>query len=128
MKQFMDENFLLKTKTAQILYHDYAKDAMIYDYHCHLIPQEIAENKRFTTITDAWLGGDHYKWRAMRANGVDEALVTGKNADPFDKFVAWADTRREKGQVEAGCPSRSTSAVPRRSTTRRTASSRRVRR
>ncbi|HPY11818.1 MAG TPA: glucuronate isomerase [Sphaerochaeta sp.] len=92
MKQFMDENFLLKTKTAQILYHDYAKDAMIYDYHCHLIPQEIAENKRFTTITDAWLGGDHYKWRAMRANGVDEALVTGKNADPFDKFVAWADT------------------------------------
>ena len=78
MKQFMDENFLLKTKTAQILYHDYAKDAMIYDYHCHLIPQEIAENKRFTTITDAWLGGDHYKWRAMRANGVDEALVTGK--------------------------------------------------
>lgn len=92
MKQFMDENFLLKTKTAQILYHDFAKEQMIWDYHCHLIPQEIAENKRFTTITDAWLGGDHYKWRAMRANGVDEALVTGKESDPFDKFVAWADT------------------------------------
>jgi len=92
MKQFMDDNFLLKTKTAQILFHDYAKDEMIYDYHCHLIPQEIAENKRFTTITDAWLGGDHYKWRIMRANGVDEALVTGKDTDPFDKFVAWAET------------------------------------
>jgi len=92
MKQFMDENFLLKTKTAQILYHDFAKEQMIWDYHCHLSPQEIAENKRFTTITDAWLGGDHYKWRAMRANGVDEALVTDKESDPFDKFVAWADT------------------------------------
>lgn len=92
MKQFMDENFLLKTKTAQILYHDYAKDQMIYDYHCHLIPEEIATNKRFGTITDAWLGGDHYKWRAMRANGIDEALITGKSADPFDKFLAWADT------------------------------------
>ena len=67
MKQFMDDNFLLKTKTAQILFHDYAKDEMIYDYHCHLIPQEIAENKRFTTITDAWLGGDHYKWRDRKS-------------------------------------------------------------
>ncbi|MFA5447222.1 MAG: glucuronate isomerase [Sphaerochaeta sp.] len=92
MKPFMDENFLLQTKSAQILYHDYAKEQMIYDYHCHLIPQEIAENRRFTTITDAWLGGDHYKWRAMRANGVAEHLITGKEADPYDKFVAWADT------------------------------------
>ncbi|MGE4583133.1 MAG: glucuronate isomerase [Sphaerochaeta sp.] len=92
MKKFMDEQFLLQTKTAQALYHDYAKDEMIFDYHCHLNPQEIAENKRFTTITDAWLGGDHYKWRAMRANGIPEELVTGKDADPFDKFMAWAST------------------------------------
>jgi len=92
MKRFMDENFLLKTKTAQILYHEYAKDEMIYDYHCHLNPQQIAQNQSLGTITDAWLGGDHYKWRIMRANGVDEALVTGKESDPFDKFVAWADS------------------------------------
>ena len=92
MKKFMDEHFLLQTKTAQTLYHEYAKDEMIFDYHCHLNPGEIANNKRFTTITDAWLGGDHYKWRAMRANGTPEALVTGKDADPFDKFMAWAST------------------------------------
>ena len=92
MKKFMDEHFLLQTKTAQTLYHEYAKDEMIFDYHCHLNPSEIANNKRFTTITDAWLGGDHYKWRAMRANGTPEALVTGKDADPFDKFMAWAST------------------------------------
>lgn len=92
MKKFMDEHFLLQTKTAQTLYHEYAKDAMIFDYHCHLNPSEIANNKRFTTITDAWLGGDHYKWRAMRANGIPEELVTGKDADPFDKFMAWAST------------------------------------
>ena len=92
MKKFMDEHFLLQTKTAQTLYHEYAKDAMIFDYHCHLIPSEIANNKRFTTITDAWLGGDHYKWRAIRANGTPEELVTGKDADPFDKFMAWAST------------------------------------
>ena len=92
MKPFMDENFLLQTKTAQALYHDHAKGEMIFDYHCHLNPSEIANNKRFTTITDAWLGGDHYKWRAMRANGTPEALVTGKDADPYDKFLAWAAT------------------------------------
>ncbi|MXI87266.1 glucuronate isomerase [Sphaerochaeta halotolerans] len=92
MKQFMDEHFLLQTKTAQKLYHEYAKDQMIYDYHCHLNPKEIAENKKFSTITDAWLGGDHYKWRAMRANGVPEELVTGKDVDPYEKFLAWAGT------------------------------------
>ncbi|HZJ88979.1 MAG TPA: glucuronate isomerase [Sphaerochaeta sp.] len=91
MKPFMDEHFLLTNKTAQTLYHEYAKEQMIYDYHCHLNPQEIAENKRFSTITDAWLGGDHYKWRVMRANGVDEQLITG-DADPYDKFLAWAET------------------------------------
>ncbi|WP_320129134.1 glucuronate isomerase [uncultured Sphaerochaeta sp.] len=92
MKKFMDENFLLQTKTAEKLFHEYAKDQPIFDYHCHLIPQEIAQDKRFSTITDAWLGGDHYKWRLMRANGVSEALITGKETDPFDKFLAWAET------------------------------------
>ncbi|MDY0287848.1 MAG: glucuronate isomerase [Sphaerochaeta sp.] len=92
MKKFMGENFLLQTKTAEALYHEAAKNQPIFDYHCHLIPQEIATDKRFTTITEAWLGGDHYKWRAMRSNGVPEELITGKNADPFDKFYAWAHT------------------------------------
>lgn len=91
----MDENFLLQTKTAQTLYHDYAKDEMIFDYHCHLIPDEIAQDKRFSNITDAWLGGDHYKWRAMRSNGTPEELITGKNTDPFDKFMAWAATMEQ---------------------------------
>ena len=92
MKKFMGENFLLQNKTAEMLYHEFAKDQPIFDYHCHLIPQEIATDKRFTTITDAWLGGDHYKWRAMRSNGIAEELITGKDADPFDKFYAWAHT------------------------------------
>ena len=92
MKKFMDENFLLQTKTAQELFHDHAAKMPIFDYHCHLIPSQIAENKRFTTITDAWLGGDHYKWRQMRTNGVPESIITGKDADPYEKFVAWADT------------------------------------
>ena len=91
MKKFMDENFLLQTKTAEVLFHEHAKEMPLFDYHCHLIPSQIAENKRFTTITDAWLGGDHYKWRVMRANGVPEELITG-NGDPYDKFVAWAGT------------------------------------
>ena len=92
MKKFMGENFLLQNKTAEMLYHEFAKDQPIFDYHCHLIPKEIATDKRFTTITDAWLGGDHYKWRAMRSNGISEELITGKEADPFDKFYAWAHT------------------------------------
>ncbi|HSU27358.1 MAG TPA: glucuronate isomerase, partial [Chitinophagaceae bacterium] len=73
MKKFLDENFLLKTKTAQTLYHEYAKDMPIIDYHCHLPPQQIAEDQRFENITQVWLYGDHYKWRAMRTNGVDES-------------------------------------------------------
>lgn len=91
MKNFMDKDFLLQTKTAQKLYHEYAADMPIFDYHCHLIPSQIAEDKRFTTISDAWLGGDHYKWRQIRTAGFDENLITG-NADPFDKFMAWAET------------------------------------
>ncbi len=72
MKRFMDENFLLNNDSAVSLYHQYAKDMPIYDYHCHLSPREIAENKKYRNITEIWLGGDHYKWRALRSNGVEE--------------------------------------------------------
>jgi glucuronate isomerase len=91
MKNFLDENFLLKSKTAQELYHNYAKGMPIIDYHNHLIPQQIAENKNFENITQAWLYGDHYKWRAMRTNGIDEKYCTG-NATDFEKFEQWAAT------------------------------------
>jgi glucuronate isomerase len=91
MKKFLDENFLLKTKTAQRLYHEYAKGMPIIDYHCHLPPQQIAEDTQFETLTQAWLYGDHYKWRAMRTNGVDEAYCTGAKNDR-DKFQQWAET------------------------------------
>jgi glucuronate isomerase len=91
MKQFMDNNFLLSNRTAEKLYHEAAAGEPIFDYHCHLSPKEIAENRRFTDLSDIWLGGDHYKWRLMRANGIGEELVTG-GADPYDKFLAWADT------------------------------------
>ena len=91
MKEFMDKDFLLESGMAKKLFHDHAADMPIFDYHCHLIPEQIATDKRFTTITDAWLGGDHYKWRQMRTCGLDEKLITG-DADPFDKFMAWAET------------------------------------
>lgn len=91
MKAFMGENFLLSTDTAIELYHTYAKDMPIIDYHCHLSPKEIYENKRFKNITEAWLYGDHYKWRLMRANGISEECVTG-NANDYEKFLAWAKT------------------------------------
>ncbi|WP_041086123.1 glucuronate isomerase [Jeotgalibacillus soli] len=91
MKPFMDQDFLLKNETAVHLFHDYAKEMPIIDYHCHLSPKEIYENKKFKNITEAWLYGDHYKWRVMRANGVAEELVTGA-ADDYDKFAAWAKT------------------------------------
>jgi glucuronate isomerase len=90
VKKFMDENFLLNNETAKHLFHHYAKDMPIIDYHCHLSPQEIFENKSFRNITDAWLSGDHYKWRVMRALGIDEEYITG-NASDYDKFLAWAD-------------------------------------
>lgn len=86
----MSEDFLLETKTAQDLYES-IKDAPIWDYHCHLPPQQIAENKKFDTITDIWLGGDHYKWRQMRTYGIDEKFITG-DADPYEKFLCWAET------------------------------------
>lgn len=91
MKQFLDENFLLKNKTAEILYHEYAKNMPIIDYHCHLPQQQIAENKNFDNLTQIWLYGDHYKWRAMRTNGVEEKYCTG-NASDYEKFLAWAKT------------------------------------
>ena len=91
MKPFMDGNFLLTNKTAETLYHDYAKDMPIFDYHCHLNSQEIAENKQYRNITEVWLGGDHYKWRALRSNGVDERYITGDAPDK-EKFMKWAET------------------------------------
>ncbi|MBQ0072209.1 MAG: glucuronate isomerase, partial [Spirochaetales bacterium] len=91
MKQFMDKDFLLETETAKTLFHKYAENMPIFDYHCHLIPEQIAKNVRFTTITDAWLGGDHYKWRQIRTNGFPEESITG-SADPYTKFLAWAET------------------------------------
>lgn len=91
MRQFMDKDFLLHNRTAIDLFHIYAEHEPIFDYHCHLDPRQIAQNKRFETITDIWLGGDHYKWRAMRTVGIDEQLITG-TADPYDIFLAWADT------------------------------------
>ena len=78
MKNFMDENFLLQTETAQKLYHEHAAKMPIIDYHGHLIPQMVADDYKFKALTERWLGGDHYKWRAMRTNGVDERFCTGK--------------------------------------------------
>ena len=96
MRKFMDKDFLLANKTAQKLFHEAAANEPIFDYHCHLVPQEIAENRRFSDLAQVWLGegnkGDHYKWRALRANGVDEVLITGRGADPYDRFLAWAET------------------------------------
>lgn len=88
---FIHEDFLLQTEHAKRLYHGYAKDQPILDYHCHLPPQDVASNRQFRNLFEIWLEGDHYKWRAMRANGVSEAYCTGE-ADPHDKFLAWAKT------------------------------------
>ncbi len=91
MKPFLNEDFLLQSATAQQLYHEYAAAMPIIDYHNHLPPDEIAANKQFKNITEIWLKGDHYKWRAMRSNGVDENNITG-NADDYTKFKVWAAT------------------------------------
>ena len=82
---------MLNSQTAVKLFHTFAKKMPIYDYHCHLSPKDIAENRKFNNITELWLEGDHYKWRAMRAHGIDEKYITG-NADPKEKFAAWART------------------------------------
>ena len=92
VKPFLDDDFLLPNETAVRLYHEHAKTEPIIDYHCHLPPDQIASNHRFGNLTEIWLDGDHYKWRAMRANGVPERLVTG-NASDWEKFEAWAEDR-----------------------------------
>ncbi|MFA9377935.1 MAG: glucuronate isomerase [Lachnotalea sp.] len=91
MKQFMDNNFLLSTETAQTLYHDFAAKIPVLDYHCHINPKEIAEDRKFENITQIWLGGDHYKWRQMRSNGIEEKYITGDASDR-EKFQKWAET------------------------------------
>src|SRR6185503_5667490 len=91
MRPFLSDDFLLETKTAVELYHEFAKPQPIIDYHCHLSPEQIADNHRFQTLTEIWLSGDHYKWRAMRTQGVPERLVTGDASDG-EKFEAWAKT------------------------------------
>lgn len=91
MKNFLDDNFLLQTQTAQQLYHKFAKQMPVIDYHNHLMPDQIANDFMFENITQVWLYGDHYKWRAMRANGIDEHYITG-NATDLEKFKKWAET------------------------------------
>jgi len=88
---FIHEDFLLQTAAARRLYHEFAAGEPILDYHTHLPPQDLASNRRFENLAEIWLEGDHYKWRAMRANGVEESLCTG-DAEPYDKFLAWART------------------------------------
>ena len=90
MKAFMDEDFLLQTEVAKKLYHDYAAKMPVLDYHCHINPREIAEDRQFDNITQVWLGGDHYKWRFMRSCGVDEKYITGDASDK-EKFMKWAE-------------------------------------
>ena len=90
-KAFMDKDFILNSETAKVLFHNYAAKMPIIDYHCHLIPREIWEDRRFKNITEVWLGGDHYKWRLMRANGVDEKYITGDAPDK-EKFFKFAET------------------------------------
>ena len=91
MKPFMDKDFLLSTETAKHLYHDYAENQPIIDYHCHLNPREIYEDRQFENMTQVWLGGDHYKWRLMRSAGVEEKCITGDASDR-EKFQKWAET------------------------------------
>jgi len=91
MKDFLTEHFLLETETAQRLYHNCAKHLPIIDYHCHLSPRDIAEDRQFDNLTEIWLNGDHYKWRAMRTLGIDEKYITGEGSN-FEKFQKWAET------------------------------------
>jgi len=88
---YLDDSFLLQSETAERLFNEVAIDQPIIDYHCHLSPQEIATNRRWDNLAEIWLGGDHYKWRLLRANGIDEELITG-DASPREKFQAWAET------------------------------------
>ncbi|MBP3331793.1 MAG: glucuronate isomerase [Tidjanibacter sp.] len=92
MKQFNDDNFLLQTKWAEQLYHEHAAKMPIIDYHCHLIPEYVASDHKFDNLSKIWLEGDHYKWRAMRTNGIDERYCTGKDTTDWEKFEKWAET------------------------------------
>ncbi|MBQ6120613.1 MAG: glucuronate isomerase, partial [Clostridia bacterium] len=91
MTMFLDKDFLLNTETARVLYHEAAADCPIIDYHCHINPREIYEDRRYENITQVWLGGDHYKWRLMRSAGVPEKYITGKETSDHDKFIKWAE-------------------------------------
>ena len=99
MKAFMDKDFLLENETARTLFHKYAENQPIYDYHNHLPPREIAERKQYENLTQLWLAADHYKWRAMRACGVDERYITG-DAPEYRKFQKWAEVVPQL----VGCP------------------------
>ncbi len=88
---FINEKFMLKNKTGRKLYEEFAKDLPIIDYHCHLVPKMIADDYKFKNTYDLFLGGDHYKWRQLRSNGVPEEYITG-NADDYDKWVKWCET------------------------------------
>ena len=92
MKPFIHENFLLQTPAAQRLYHEYAENQPIIDYHCHLNPEYVANYHKFENLSRIWLEGDHYKWRAMRTNGIDESFITGENTSDWEKFEKWAST------------------------------------
>lgn len=89
MKSFLNDEFLLQNETASRLYHEHAGKMPIADCHCHLSPAEMAEDKKWSSMTELWLGGDHYKWRAMRSDGVDEYFITGE-ASPYEKFEKYA--------------------------------------
>lgn len=96
MKKFLDKDFLLETETAKVLYHEYAKKMPIYDFHCHLSPKEIYEDKKYRSLEEVWIGGgadhfgDHYKWRLMREYGIEEHYITGTASD-YEKFEKWAE-------------------------------------
>ena len=92
MNAFMDADFLLSTQTARMLYHEFAENMPIIDFHCHIDPRQIYEDTVFSDLTQVWLGGDHYKWRVMRANGIGEEYITGKRTSPYQKFEKWAET------------------------------------
>ncbi len=94
MATFMTEDFLLKNDIARTLYHKYAAPMPIYDFHCHLSPQEIADDRRFDNLGQIWLEGDHYKWRALRSAGVDESLITGKETSDYENI--WLGQYRTK--------------------------------
>ena len=91
-KPFMNQDFLLSNDTARTLYHEHAARMPIIDYHCHIDPQQIYEDARLANLTEAWLSGDHYKWRAMRSCGIEEKYITGKETCDYEKFEKWAQT------------------------------------